>query len=62
MLHGVIVVKAVCLNGDLCFLAVLIVLCVVLLSDLDELLFVKGDLVLALAFFGRGLHLPLGQL
>ena len=54
LLPGVIVVKAVCLDCDLCFLAVLTVLRVMLPSDLEELLVAEGDLVLALAFLGRG--------
>ena len=60
LLPGVIVVKAVCLDGDLCSLAVLTVLLLMLLSDREDLLVAEGDLVLALAFLGRGLHLPLG--
>ena len=61
-LPGIIVVKIVCLDSDMCLLAVLTVLLVVLLSNLEDLLVAEGGIVLVLAFLSRVLHLPLGYL
>ena len=57
---GVVLVTAVCLECGLCLLAVLTVVRVMQLSDLERPLAVAMDLVLVLPLSGRGLHLLLG--
>ena len=60
LLPGVVVVTAVYLKVGLCLLAVLTVVRVMQLSDLERPLAVAMDLVLVLPLSGRGLHLLLG--